>query len=385
MIPLAIPNIGGEEGANLAECVATSMVSSVGPFVNAFEEAVGTAAGARLPAVATSAGTTGLHVALVAAGVGRDDLVFAPSLTFIATANAISQAGAAPWLVDSTAESWTMDPAALANVIETECERRPDGALRRKRCGRRVAAIMPVYTMGHPPDMPAIAAIAASHGLAIVSDAAAAIGARINDAPIAEHGAAFAVFSFNGNKTITSGGGGALTSADGALLDRARHLTTTARRGPGYDHDMIGFNYRMTNLQAAVGCAQMSRLDAFLDAKRAIADRYAEAFASLAGVETFPAAAWARGTHWLSGVFAPSASAAEMDAARAKLRADGVDARPFWRPIHLQEPYKTAPCASVPVSEAIWERILPLPCSTHLTSDEQARVIDAVRRAFDAP
>lgn len=382
MIPLAVPNIGAQEGANLAECVETTMVSSVGPFVNAFEAAVGAAAGATPPAVATSAGTTGLHVALVAAGVRPGDLVFAPSFTFIATANAISHAGATPWLLDSTVESWTLDPAALSQAVAEDCERGADGALRRRECGRRVSAIMPVYTMGHPPDMSSLARIADAAGLTIVSDAAAAIGARIDGVPIAEHGAALAVFSFNGNKTITTGGGGALVGRDADLLARVRHLTTTARRGPSYDHDEVGFNYRMTNLQAALGCAQIARLDSFLDAKRRIAQRYADAFAALSGAAVFPTAPWAGNVHWLSGLFAPQASAEALALFRTRLQSAEIDARPFWRPVHQQKPYRDAPTGAQPVTDAIWDKIVPLPCSTHLTTQEQDRVIDAVNQVW---
>lgn len=382
MIPLAVPNIGDAEGANLAECVASSMVSSIGPFVNLFEEAVGEEAGSALPAVATSAGTTGLHVAFVAVGVRPGDLVLTPSFTFIATANAISHAGAVPWLIDVDPDTWTIDPAKLSATLEAECERDANGTLRRRDCGRRVAAISPVYTMGHPPDMPAISALAADYDIAVVSDAAAAIGARIGGAPIAAHGATLSVFSFNGNKIITCGGGGAVVGMDEKLLARVRHLTTTARRGPGYDHDEIGFNYRMTNLQAAVGCAQMSRLDAFLAAKREIAARYANTFTSIRGLKPFPSAAWAIDTKWLSGIFAPDLPEGALAKAVAQLREAGIDVRPFWRPIHLQKPYQMVPKENLSATEEIWRKIFPLPCSTNLQPVDQDRVISEVLRVF---
>jgi dTDP-4-amino-4,6-dideoxygalactose transaminase len=383
MIPLAVPNIGEAEGTNLAECVASTMVSSVGPFVDAFEEAVGKAAGGAPPAVATSAGTTGLHVAFVAVGVLPGDLVLSPSFTFIATANAISHAGAVPWLIDVEPATWTIDPDKLSTALDAECERDAKGILRRRACGRRVAAIAPVYTMGHPPNMPAIAALAKAYGIAVVSDAAAAIGARIGEMPIAAHGATLSVFSFNGNKTITCGGGGAVVGLDDDLLSRVRHLSTTARRGPGYDHDEVGFNYRMTNLQAAVGCAQMARLDAFLAAKQRIATRYANAFSSIRGFEAFPSAAWAENTRWLSGIFVPDRAADTLADAVAQLREASIDVRPFWRPIHQQKPYHGAPRESLSTTEKIWEKIIPLPCSTHLTTAEQDVVIFEVRRIFN--
>lgn len=378
MIPIAVPNIGDAEGANLAECVATAMVSSVGPFVTTFEELVGRVAGSSLPAVATSAGTTALHAAFTAVGVGPGDLVLAPSFTFIATANAISHAGAAPWLLEVTEESWTLDPDRLAEIVATECERDAQGALRRRSCGRRVAAVAPVYTLGHPPDMPRIAEIAAACGLPVVSDAAAGIGSEIRGARIAEHGAALSAFSFNGNKTFTSGGGGALVGDDQKLLAYVRHLTTTARCGPGYDYDAVGFNYRMTNLQAAVGCAQIARFDEFTKSKRRIAARYAEAFRDLDGAEPFPTAPWAKNAHWLSGLYAPGLSESEVESLRRGLQASGVDARPFWKPLHLQKPYADAPCAELCATDRIWRRVAPLPCSTALSEDDQAKVIEAV-------
>jgi dTDP-4-amino-4,6-dideoxygalactose transaminase len=214
--------------------------------------------------------------------------------------------------------------------------------------------------------------------LPIVSDCAAALGAEIAGAPVAAHGADLAVFSFNGNKTVTSGGGGGVVGPDRALVARLRHLTTTARTGAAYDHDAVGFNYRMTNIQAAVGCAQMERLDEFLSAKRRIAATYAAAFADLAGVSPFPEAAGTRSAHWLSGLLLADPHI-DPDKVRGALRECGIDVRPFWKPVHLQAPYAGAPRAPLPVTEAIWNRILPLPCSTALSSEDQSRVIGAVR------
>ena len=291
MIPLAIPNLSGNESRYLQECIDTAFVSSVGPFVDRFEHAVAKAAGAA-HAVATASGTSGLHAALVAVGVGRDDLVVLPSWTFIASANAIHQCGATPWLFDVSAESWTLDPDQLAQAIDGETERR-DGCVLHRPTGRRVAAIMPVHTLGLPADMDPIAKTAADTGLPIVADAAAALGARYRGAPIGLANADLSVFSFNGNKTATSGGGGAVTGADERLCAQLRHLTTTARCSADYRHDVAGFNYRMTNLQAAVGVAQLERIDALVAAKRRIARLYDAELAGLDGVSPFPQPGWA--------------------------------------------------------------------------------------------
>ena len=374
MIPLAIPNLSGNELQYLRECVESTFVSSVGPFVTRFEQMVAQASGAT-HSVATSAGTTGLHAALAAVGVQRDDLVVLQSLTFIASANAISQCGASPWLLDVAAESWTLDPTALETALANETERR-DGVLRHRASGRRVAAIMPVYTLGLPADMDRLGALAKQYGLPIVADAAAALGATYKGRAVAELGADLTVFSFNGNKTVTAGGGGAVAGNDEKLCRRVRHLTTTARCGTDYDHDEVGFNYRMTNLQAAVGCAQLEQLDRFVAAKQRIATTYNEALADLPHVGLFPAPPWATSACWFSGV---TVSAPDTAALIPLLRADGIDARPFWKPIHLQVPYADAPRGPLAVTDATWKTILTLPCSTALTHEEQHTAIAAVR------
>jgi perosamine synthetase len=373
MIPLAIPNISGNEGRYLQECVDTNFVSSVGPFVDRFEEAVASAAGAPF-ATATSAGTTGLHAALTAVGVGRDDLVILPSMTFIASANAIAHCGAMPWLVDISEDSWTLDVTQCGRLLDMETEMRA-GEVVHTRTGRRVRAIMPVSTLGMPFDADPLKTLAQKCGLPIVADSAPALGGLYKRRPMGRLGADLSVFSFNGNKTVTAGGGGAVVGNDKSLCDLVRHLTTTARSGTEYDHDRIGFNYRMTNLQAAVGCAQLERLDEFVDAKRRIAARYTAELASLPGLAPFPNPAWAESACWFSGVVLEQAPRAEVVAA---LRERGVDARPFWKPVHLQAPFADAPTADLRVTEAVWPSILTLPCSTALSFDEQSQVIDSV-------
>ena len=376
MIPLAMPQMSGNEGRYLQECVDTNFVSSVGPFVDRFEKMVAEAAGAST-SVATSAGTTGLHAALTAVGVGPGDLVILPSLTFIASANAIAHCSAQPWLFDVTRESWTLDAEQVGAALTQDTEQR-DGNLVHRPTGRRVAAMLPVYTMGLPADMDGLVAIARDFGLPVVADAAAALGASYKDRPSGALGADLTVYSFNGNKTVTAGGGGAVAGHDTDLCGLVRHLTTTARAGADYTHDRVGFNYRMTNLQAAVGCAQMEQLDGFVARKRAIARRYDEALGGLEGVELFPNPDWAESACWFSGIVVTSkrCSVAEL---RSTLRERGIDARPFWKPMHLQPPFKDAHVCGVTVSEAIFPTVLTLPCSTSLTDAEQAQVIDAVR------
>ena len=378
MIPLAVPNLTGREAEYLRDCIETTFVSSVGPFVPRFEQMVAVAAGGS-HAVATSAGTTGLHTALVAIGVRRDDLVVLPSFTFIGSANAIAHCGAIPWLFDVTSDSWTLDPELLADRLAAETRQERD-ALVHKKTGRRVAGIMPVYAMGMPADMDAIQSVAHEYGLPIVADAAAALGALYKGRQLGRMGADLTVFSFNGNKTVTAGGGGAVVGEDAALLDLIRHLSTTAKVGDDYHHDRVGFNYRLTNVAAAVGCAQMERLDEFVATKQRIQRTYNQALGELPNVGTFPSPEWAKGSSWLSGVILSKAEAAAT--LRDQLRKNGVDAKPFWRPIHLQPPYVGAPTTAQPVSSDIWSRVVILPCSTGLSESEQAGVIGIVQEVL---
>lgn len=377
MIPLCIPNLAGNEARYLQECVDTNFVSSVGPFVERFESMVAEATGAAR-AVATASGTAGIHAALLAAGVGRDDLVVLPSLTFIASANAIAHCGAEPWLMDVDEASWTLDPRTLSEALEHDTERSAEG-LRHRPTGRRVAALMPVHTLGLPADMDPLVALAAEHDLPVVSDAAAAIGALYRGRPVGKLGDRLAALSFNGNKTVTAGGGGAVITNDEESAALVRHLTTTARVGADYDHDRVGFNYRMTNLQAAVGCAQLERLDELVAAKRRIAARYDAAFADVAGLSPFPAPEWAESACWFSGALLAERRASELV---PLLRDAGIDARPFWKPMHLQAPFADCPREPTPVSDRIWPSVLTLPCSTGLTEADQEQVIGAVRNAL---
>lgn len=380
MIPLAVPNLAGREGAYLQECVSSTFVSSVGPFVGRFEHAVGTASGCR-EAVAVCSGTAGLQLSLHCLGVGRGDLVALPSLTFVATANAVAQCGATPWLFDVTDESWTLDPQRLQAAIDARVRPGPDGPTDRL-SGQRLAAILPVHTLGHPADMDAIVEVASRYDIPVVADAAAALGAEYRGRPIGQVGARLSVFSFNGNKTVTAGGGGALVSEDVELLARARHLSTQARSSRDYDHDEIAFNYRMTNLQAAVGCAQMEQLGTFVRAKRRVQAAYAAALDGLPGLRPFPQAAWACSACWFSGVLLEGWDPTAVTAVRQRLQAERIDVRPFWKPMHLQRPFERSPREPTPVTDRIWPRVLTLPCSTGITDRELEVVAVATRRAI---
>lgn len=376
MIPLAIPNLSGNEARYLTECIESTFISSVGPFVDQFETTLANECGAT-GAVATSSGTAALHAALWASGVRRDQLVILPSMTFIASANAIAYCGAKPWLIDIEPEAWTMDPEALERALETKTEASGQHRIHIA-TRRRVAAIMPVYTLGTPANMDRIAEIAAHYHLPVVADAAAALGASYRSKPIAQIGANFSALSFNGNKTLTTGGGGAILARDANLLSRVRHLTTTARISRNYDHDEIGFNYRMTNLEAAVGCAQLERLDTLVAAKRRIRQTYDEAFRDLSHVAAFPSPDWAESACWFSGFIFENGKRSAIEICN-ELVNQGVDARPMWKPIHLQTPYAACPFEEATLSERVWSQAVTLPCSTSISDAELDQVISATR------
>ena len=237
---------------------------------------------------------------------------------------------------------------------------------------------MPIYTLGHPADMHRLKTLAEEFNLPIVADAAAALGSKYLNKNIG-HLADLTVFSFNGNKTVTCGGGGMVVGNDEQLLSYARHLSTTARLGEDYNHDHIGFNYRLTNLQAAVGCAQLERLSEFVSRKREIDSEYRNQFSDHEGLGLFPSANWSESSCWFSGITIIDKNLPDVTKLCELLKARGVAARTFWKPIHLQPPYKSALKTSLSNSENIFPTVLTLPCSTQLSKQEQSDVILVVK------
>lgn len=373
MIPLAVPNLTGREKEYLDNCIETTYVSSVGEYVIRFEKMVATATGSAA-AVATSSGTTGIHAALTAAEVRYGDLVILPSFTFIASANAVRHCGADPWLMDIDKNSWCLDASLVKREIENNCEM-VNGKLMHRESGKKVAAIMPVYTLGNVPDMKAIRSIADEYQIPLIVDAACAIGAKYQGQDFGGL-ADVSVLSFNGNKTITCGGGGAVVGCDLKLLEHVRHLTTTARVWPDYDFDEVGFNYRMTNIQAAVGVAQMERLQAFIEAKQWVRNYYGTKLAELdsKGITFFPTTEGS--SCWFSGIVLQEGT--DLSAAKGicgKLKEESIEARVFWKPVHLQNPYLSCPKSEINVTESLWQRIITLPCSTNITEKDLDKVI----------
>jgi perosamine synthetase len=376
VIPNAVPYLAGNEWRYVKECLDTNWVSSAGPFVERFETAVAGYVG--VPhAVATVNGTAALHVALLLAGVGRDDEVLVPALTFIASANAVAYCGAHPVFMDVEATSWGLDADKVADFLARECVVK-DGHVVNRSTGRTVRALLPVHLYGHPCDIDALLELARRYPLAVVEDSAEALGATYRGRRVAADGLV-GCLSFNGNKIVTSGGGGMLLTRDAALARRARALTTQAR-GPSLEwvHDEIGFNYRLTNLQAALGLAQLEQIDGFIAAKRGTAQAYGAALAGAPGVTVFREAAWARSTYWMSSVLLDERCCADVPALVRALNEEGVQARPLWRPLHRQPVFGAAQTFHIEVAERLHARGLSLPCSVGITAAEREAVVEAL-------
>ena len=375
MIPLSVPTLGGREWEYIKECLDTNWVSSVGPFVDRFEQDVAARVDAGF-AVAAVSGTAALHIALLVAGVREEDEVVIPNLTFVATANAVRYCGAHPVLVDLEPDHWQIDTGLVRRFLESDCES-VDGELRNRRTGRRVGALMPVHLLGHPCDMDALSELAGTYGLPLVEDASESLGATFDGRPTGTIGD-IGCFSFNGNKVITAGGGGMIVTDDEAWAKRAKHLTTQAKCDPiEYDHDEVGYNYRMVNVLAALGCAQLEQLDRFLETKRSIAARYDQAFSSVQGIVSQKEATWASSISWLYTV---RIDAERCDRRRliTELGDRGIQARPLWKPMHGLPMFRDALRIGTGVSDDLYACCVSLPCSTSLTHGDQDRVIEAL-------
>ena len=378
-IPLSVPNLSGSERRNLAECLDSTFVSSAGPFVPRFEAEF--ASKVRSPhAVACASGTAAIHVALQVAGVKPDDDVLVSDFTFVATVNPIAYLGARPVLVDADSQTWNIDHRLVVDELD-------------RRAARQIAqpkAVLVAHVLGLPACLAPVVEACGRYGVTLVEDAAEALGAGYAEGLLENRQVGtigrLGCFSFNGNKIITTGGGGMIATADAALADRARHLTTQARLpGPEYLHDEIGYNYRLTNLAAALGLAQLERLDEFVARKRAIADRYDEAFRDIPGITVPPRPSWGRPTVWLYSILIdPSTVGVTRQQLLQQLASVGIQSRPVWAPAHIMPFYASARRIGGDVGERLFEQGLSLPCSSGLTDDEQTRVIEAALAAIGA-
>ena len=358
-IPLHRPVFAGKEKAMLADCIDSNFVSSVGARVDEFEARIAAFTGASY-GVAVVNGTCALQVALRVAGVEPGCEVVTQALTFVATCNAIAHAGAVPVFVDVERDTLGMDPEALTDWLENHAKRR-DGGCFNSRTGRRIAACQPMHTFGHPCRVDRIAEICAEWGIALVEDAAESLGSSYQGRHTGTFGR-LGVFSFNGNKILTTGGGGMIVTDDEDLAKHAKHLTTTARVPHAYEfvHDELGYNFRMPNLNAALGCAQMEQLPAFLAAKREIAKSYS-AFFDEYEVEFVREPEHARSNYWLNAIILENSS--KRDVFLKVTNKQGIMSRPIWRLMSDLPMYAECQTDGLEVSKWLEERVVNLPSS----------------------
>jgi len=378
-LPLSVPEIRGNEWEYIKECLDTNWVSSVGVFVDRFEQMVAEYVGSKY-AVAAVNGTAALHIALLVAGVQPDDEVLVSTLTFIAPANAIRYVGAWPVFIDAEPDYWQMDPQKVAAFIEKECRWR-NGVLSNKSTGRRVKAILPVHILGHPVDMDPILEVARKYELVVIEDSAESLGAKYKGKVVGRLGD-IACFSFNGNKIITAGGGGMIVTGNEEWAHKAKYLTTQAKDDPvEYIHNEIGYNYRLTNVQAAMGCAQMEQLDDYVAKKRSISATYAAVLKDVVGITPMREAPWAFSTFWMYTVLVNGAEYG-LDSRRLleKLADERIQTRPFWHPVHDLPPYRDCRAYCIETADRLYMQGLSLPCSVGISEDELLSVVEILTK-----
>ena len=371
-IYLSPPHVFGDEESLVKEAFATNWIAPLGPHVDAFEKEFQDVVD--VPhAVALSSGTAALHLAMELLGVGAGDHVICSSLTFSASANPICYQRATPVFVDCD-DTWTIDPNLLEAALKSG-----DAA------GRRAKAVIAVDLYGQCADYEQVLRVCDRFGVPLVEDAAEALGATYNGRSSGGFGR-LGVFSFNGNKIITTSGGGMLVSHEKALADRARFLATQARDpAPHYQHSCIGYNYRLSNVLAAIGRGQLTTLTERVAARRRIFDRYVEVLRDLPGVDFMPEASYGRSNRWLTCLtIDPVRFGADRESVRLALEAENIEARPVWKPMHMQPVFAGSPMFGGAVSERLFQRGLCLPSGSSLTAEDQDRVTSIVRRTCKA-
>ncbi len=369
---LSPPHLSGEEIRLVHEAFASNYIAPLGPMVDAFEAEFAAYTGIG-HAVALSSGTAAMHLALRLLGVGPGDEVVASTLTFIGSVTPVTFQGATPVFIDADRASWNMDPELLAEELA-------DGARR----GKLPRAVVPTDLYGQSCDLDRILAVCAPYGVPVVTDSAEAVG-TVYKGRHAGKGARAAVYSFNGNKIITTSGGGMLCSDDRDLIDRARFLSQQARDpAPHYEHSTVGYNYRMSNVLAAIGRGQLRALEDRVRRKREIFDGYRAALGDLPGVAFMPEAAYGRGTRWLTvALLDPGACGAKPEAVRLALEAENIEARPVWKPMHRQPVFAGCRLRGGAVADDLFARGLCLPSGTAMTDEDLARTVRVVRGAME--
>ena len=365
--PVALhePSFAGNEWLYLKECLDSTFVSSVGKFVDRFEADLTAFTGAK-HVVAVVNGTAALHIALKLSGVKTDDEVLIPALTFVATANAVTYCGATPHFVDSEVRTLGVDAAKLRGYLASHTEQRSAQCINRA-TGRVIRALVPMHTFGHPADLDGLLAVAHDFNLALVEDAAESLGSYYHGRHTGTFGL-MGTLSFNGNKTITTGGGGAILTNDPELARHAKHLTTTAKLPHAweYRHDEVGYNYRMPNLNAALGCAQLEQLPAMLTAKRELFQRYEAAFRTVTGAKLMAEPEQSQSNYWLQALLLDAEKADQRDPILKVTNDAGFMTRPAWILLHELTPFKVCPRMDLAGAQSLSQRLINIPSSSGL-------------------
>jgi perosamine synthetase len=370
--PVALhePCLGGNEWVYLKDCLDSTWVSYVGQYVDKFESMLADFTGVK-KAVAVVNGTAALHIALKLAGVESGDEVFVPALTFVATANAVTYCGAIPHFVDSEERTLGIDPDKLKNYMKDIARINSNGCIN-KQTERRIKAVVPVHVFGHPVDLDPLADVCKEYQLEMVEDAAEALGSYYKSKHTGNWGK-LSILSFNGNKTITTGGGGAIITNDVGLGKLAKHLTSTAKipHRWEYRHDYIGYNYRLPNINAALGCAQMEQLPSFLEKKRCLAGRFQNAFKEIKGVSFFTEPSFAKSNYWLNALLLDKSFSNKRDQILEKTNDCGLKTRPAWDLLNTLPMFKNSPKMELDCAEDLVRRIINIPSSSFLVEENE--------------
>ncbi len=379
MILLSAPNIAGNEWKYVKDCLDTGWVSSVGSYVTRFEEMMAAYTGSA-HAVACVNGTNALHIALLLQGVEAGDLVIAPNITFIASINAIKYCGASPVLVDIDPGTWQMDITLLEAFLSEDCHQNDDGKTIHTATGKKVAAILPVHVLGNVADINSLCTLAAFHQIPVVEDATEALGSTYNGRHAGSFGQ-MGCFSFNGNKIITTGGGGMIVTDNPELAARAKHLTTQAKADPfEYIHDEVGYNYRMVNVLAAMGVAQMEKLPSFIERKKEINQYYRQHLCNLGDIQFQQIQPEADINFWLF-----TFRTAQNQSLLKRLNLAGIQSRPFWKPMNQLPMFVTdIYLTRNNYSDIIYKECISIPSSTFLTNNELEQIVEQISNHFSS-
>ena len=377
-IPLSVPAIKGREWRYVKECLDTGWVSSAGSYVSRFEEMVARYMGCKY-SVATVNGTAALHLGLITCGVKPKDEVILPTLTFVAPANAVRYCGAYPVFMDSENDTLCLDVRKLADFLDKKCVMKKDGFTYNKKTKRRIKAVIPVHVFGHPVDMKPLVILAARYNITVIEDATESIGSEYRGRKTGTLGR-IGCLSFNGNKIITTGGGGMVVTDNKNLARQIRHLSTQAKKdGIEYYHDAVGYNYRLTNIQAALGVAQLENLEKFIAIKKRNARIYKELLRGLNKVTLLPEKPWAKANFWFYTIKVPKKHKKPLI---RHLLARNIEVRPIWKLMHTLPMYRRFQAVAIEESLNAYDTCINLPCSINLSRGELEFVAKSIKNYF---